>query len=161
LAATDLADPLGSRSSMPGHRRVPSAGSGASSSFDVTPNASRADIASASRPPSGGQGAPGQLVDTSRAGVKAAVLCAALPALCEALREQSLGRCAFQQIQLDVHFLRPHVLAAVEGAAEEGVALQLLEEVMAAAMERCTEPLLLETSVLDKILSNNAGTKGR
>lgn len=101
----------------------------------------------------GGRGPRDGGMDATRPGIKATVLGTALPALSDALREQTLGRCAFQQIQLDVHYLRPHVSAAVEGAADEAAVVQMLEEVMAAAMERCTEPLLLETVVMDRILA--------
>lgn len=42
----------------------------------------------------------------------------------------------------------------VSGSADGPAVVQLLDELMAVAMERCLEPLLLESSVLDRILAS-------
>ena len=44
----------------------------------------------------------------------------------------------------------------VAGASDGPAAVQLLDELMAVAMERCLEPLLLELAVLDRILAQSA-----
>jgi hypothetical protein len=41
----------------------------------------------------------------------------------------------------------------VAGSADGPAVLQLLDELLAVAMERCREPLLLEGQVLDRILA--------
>lgn len=43
----------------------------------------------------------------------------------------------------------------VSGSANGPAVMQLLDELMAVAMERCREPLLLEGSVLDRILTGS------
>lgn len=48
-------------------------------------------------------------LEASRPSIRAALLAAALRALVAALRRQPLGRAALQQVQLDVHYLRPEV----------------------------------------------------
>ena len=64
------------------------------------------------------------------------------------------------QVQLDVHYLRPRV-QAIAGPGTEGAAAAaaLLDELLAAAMERCMQPLMLDTVVLDKILAAAAALK--
>ena len=44
----------------------------------------------------------------------------------------------------------------VAGSADGPAVVQLLDELVAVAMERCLEPLLLESNVLDRILSQAA-----
>ena len=51
-------------------------------------------------------------LELTRPSICAALLSLALRALVDALRQQTLGRAAFQQVQLDVHYLRPQVGAA-------------------------------------------------
>ena len=55
-------------------------------------------------------------LELTRPSICAALLSLALRALVEALRQQTLGRAAFQQVQLDVHYLRPQVGAAARAA---------------------------------------------
>lgn len=45
------------------------------------------------------------------------------------------------------------------GAPAGPAAVQLLDELMAVAMERCTEPLLVDSSVLDRVLAAAAAAK--
>ena len=89
-----------------------------------------------------------------------ALLESALRSLIESLRLATLGRAGFQQVQLDVHYLRPRV-QALAGPGTEGAAAAaaLLDELLAAAMERCMQPLMLDTTVLDKILAAAASLK--
>lgn len=60
-----------------------------------------------------------------------------------------LAAAGLQQLQLDVYYLRPKLLQLVGGADAESVA-QILDDVVAAAAERCTDPVLLEAAVLEK-----------
>lgn len=60
-----------------------------------------------------------------------------------------------QQLQLDMFYLRPRLLRLVgasSGAPAEALA-QLADEVVAAAAERCTEPVLLEPGTLERLLA--------
>ena len=61
----------------------------------------------------------------------------------------------FQQVQLDVHYLRSRLQQAGVGGAHGPSAMQLLDEVMASAMERCGEPLMLDTVILDRLLASS------
>ena len=54
-------------------------------------------------------------LELSRPSIAAALLSEGLRALINALRQQTLCRAAFQQIQLDVHYMRPEVGAAQAG----------------------------------------------
>lgn len=57
-----------------------------------------------------------------------------------------------QQLQLDVCYLRPKLLQLVGGPDAEPVA-QVLDEVVAAAAERSTDPTLLEPAAVDNALA--------
>jgi len=98
----------------------------------------------------------GNVAWTSRAEVLATALQAALHSQAMALRKHTLSRAAFQQIQLDCHFLRPQVQRLVENAATNGgvgaAAVAAIDEVLVVAAERCGEPVMLEPSVLDKMV---------
>lgn len=68
----------------------------------------------------------------------------------ECVRLQTLGRAGLQQLQLDMHYLRPSLrgFTGVRGAA---VVDNLLDEVVGAALERAVEGALLEVAVLERI----------
>jgi hypothetical protein len=55
------------------------------------------------------RGSYGGGLEPSVPSIAAALLAHALRAVVDSLRRHSLGRTAFQQVQLDVHFLRPEV----------------------------------------------------
>ncbi|GAB4820337.1 hypothetical protein N2152v2_007383 [Parachlorella kessleri] len=100
---------------------------------------------------------PGGL-ELSRGSLLAAILAQALRSVVEAVRLTTLGRAGFQQIQLDIHYLRPRLQQFVSrgpgaGEAQGREALALLDELLGAAMERCSQPLLLEPAVLDRIVA--------
>ncbi|KAL6774175.1 hypothetical protein ACKKBG_A24035 [Auxenochlorella protothecoides x Auxenochlorella symbiontica] len=135
--------------STPSHRASPS-GSSASGAMDTESMGaavSRMFASSLER----GPGAPAGITPPA---VCAAVAARGLAAMAEALHAHTLVRPAFQQIQLDVHFLRAPLQGFVAGSYEEPAVLQALDEVLAAAMERCPEPILLETAVLDRVLAS-------
>jgi hypothetical protein len=91
----------------------------------------------------------------SRADIAAAVSQEALRAQAAALRRHCLGRAAFQQCQLDCHFLRPQLQRAVAGAAGGHAALQALEETLVAAAESCGGgAVLLEPAALDALIAD-------
>jgi hypothetical protein len=101
----------------------------------------------------------GNVAWTSRAEVLATTLQTALHSQAAALRRHTLSRAGFQQIQLDCHFLRPQVQRMVENAVNggsSGAAVAAIDEVLVVAAERCGEPVMLEPSVLDKMLSSAA-----
>lgn len=54
---------------------------------------------------------------------------------------------------MDVYYLRPKLLQLIGGADAESVA-QILDDVVAAAAERCTDPVLLEAAALDKVAAS-------
>ncbi|XP_031260097.1 vacuolar protein sorting-associated protein 51 homolog [Pistacia vera] len=67
----------------------------------------------------------------------------------EFVRLQTFNRSGFQQIQLDIHYLRTPVRDAVE---DEAAIDFLLDEVIVAASERCLDPIPLEPPILDKLI---------
>ncbi len=83
----------------------------------------------------------------------AAIIGVGLKSLVECIRLQTLGRAGLQQLQLDVHHLRPRLRRFVAGSTA-AVVDSLADEVVAAGAERSTDPTLLETAVLDRILSS-------
>ena len=98
----------------------------------------------------------GNVVWNSRAEVFATAAQIALHNQATALRQHTLSRAAFQQIQLDCHFLRPQVQRMVESAGNGGIgaaAVAAIDEVLVVAAERCGEPVMLEPTVLDKLIS--------
>ena len=87
----------------------------------------------------------------TQSSIQASILGSGLKSLIECIRMETLGRAGLQQLQLDVLYLRPLVTGFVRGKESESIAA-LLEEVVAAAVERSLDPTLLEPAVVDKIL---------
>lgn len=72
-----------------------------------------------------------------------------LKSLQEFVRLQTFNRSGFQQIQLDIQFLRTPLKETVE---DEAAIDFLLDEVIVAASERCLDPIPLEPPILDKLI---------
>ncbi|KAH9786758.1 vacuolar protein sorting-associated protein 51-like [Citrus sinensis] len=72
-----------------------------------------------------------------------------LKSLQEFVRLQTYNRSGFQQIQLDVQYLRTPLKETVE---DEAAIDFLLDEVIVAAAERCLDPIPLEPPILDKLI---------
>ncbi|MED6198118.1 Vacuolar protein sorting-associated protein 51 [Stylosanthes scabra] len=72
-----------------------------------------------------------------------------LKSLQEFVRLQTFNRSGFQQIQLDIQFLRTPLREIVE---DEAAMDFLLDEVIVAATERCLDPIPLEAPILDKLI---------
>ncbi|KAI3449398.1 hypothetical protein Pfo_006063 [Paulownia fortunei] len=65
------------------------------------------------------------------------------------VRLQIFSRSEFQQIQLDIHFLK----STLKDIAEDEAAVDfLLDEVMFGAGERCLDPIPLEPPILDRLV---------
>ncbi|CAI0402974.1 unnamed protein product [Linum tenue] len=72
-----------------------------------------------------------------------------LKSLQEFVRLQTLNRSGFQQIQLDIQFLR----TPLKELAEDEAAIDfLLDEVIVGASDRCLDPTPLEPPILDKLI---------
>jgi len=72
-----------------------------------------------------------------------------LKSLQEFVRLQTFNRSGFQQIQLDIQFLR----TTLKETAEDEAAIDfLLDEVIVAAAERCLDPIPLEPPILDRLI---------
>lgn len=67
----------------------------------------------------------------------------------EFVRLQTFNRSGFQQIQLDIQFLR---ITLKETAEDEAAIDFLLDEVIVAASERCLDVIPLEPPILDKLI---------
>ncbi|XAR58378.1 hypothetical protein NMG60_11013760 [Bertholletia excelsa] len=72
-----------------------------------------------------------------------------LKSLVEFIRLQTFNRSGFQQIQLDIQFLRTTIKDFVE---DEAAVDFLLDEVIVAATERCLDPIPLEAPIIDKLV---------
>lgn len=141
-----------------GHSRMPSASSAASweggrGAVEVSSGTGFVE-ASVSRMLAQRDRSESSMAEFTRLGVATAVLGMALQALVDSVRrQQAIGRAGLQQLQLDVHYLRPQVQRYAAGSVEGPTVMQLFDELMAAGAERCPQPLLLDPTVLDRILA--------
>lgn len=88
-------------------------------------------------------------VEHTQESVVTTIIKLCLKSLQEFVRLQTFNRSGFQQIQLDIQFLR----TAIRDFAEDEAAVDfLLDEVIVAASERCLDPILLEPPILDKLI---------
>ncbi|KAG8370607.1 hypothetical protein BUALT_Bualt13G0001000 [Buddleja alternifolia] len=72
-----------------------------------------------------------------------------LKSLQEFVRLQTFNRSGFQQIQLDIHFLK----TTLKDIAEDEAAVDfLLDEVIVSTAERCLDPIPLEPAILDRLV---------
>ncbi|XP_073022242.1 vacuolar protein sorting-associated protein 51 homolog [Primulina eburnea] len=72
-----------------------------------------------------------------------------LKSLQEFVRLQTFNRSGFQQIQLDIHFLK----TALKHIADDEAAIDfLLDEVIVGTAERCLDPIPLEPPILDRLV---------
>ncbi|XP_021904435.1 vacuolar protein sorting-associated protein 51 homolog [Carica papaya] len=88
-------------------------------------------------------------VEYTQESVVTTVVKLCLKSLQEFVRLQTFNRSGFQQIQLDIQFLRNPVKQAVQ---DEAAIDFLLDEVIVAASERCLDPVPLEPPILDKLI---------
>lgn len=111
----------------------------------------------------------GEVIQEREREVLIAVAHAGLTAYLDILRrEGSFSRMGFQQVQLDAHWLRGQLSdmlfkhtttrSGVGGGDDRrrgtGVAvIQMLDDVVAAAAERCSEPRMFEVAALDRIIA--------
>uniref|UniRef100_M8BYT3 Vacuolar protein sorting-associated protein 51 homolog n=1 Tax=Aegilops tauschii TaxID=37682 RepID=M8BYT3_AEGTA len=78
------------------------------------------------------------------------VLKLCLKSLQEFVRLQTFNRSGFQQIQLDMEFLKSSLKEFID---DEAAISFLLKEVNNAAHERCLDPIPLEAPILDKLIN--------
>lgn len=95
----------------------------------------------------------------TRASVLLGIVKIVLKSWVENVRLATLGRFGFQQLLLDVHFMRPAV-RGYSGAAP-GVADSLLDDVAAAAADRCgADPVALDEGAMDGLLQAARAARG-
>ncbi|KAJ1697181.1 hypothetical protein LUZ63_005693 [Rhynchospora breviuscula] len=147
------------------HRNSDSVGSGSTNSSRSHPNAMREDKLTRSNT----QRARSQFLESHLAklfeqkmeiftkveytqeSVISTVIKLCLKSLQEFVRLQTLNRSGYQQIQLDMEFLKAPLKQLVD---DDDAAIDfLLKEVNNAAHERCQDPIPLETPILDKLIS--------
>ncbi|KAL3517376.1 hypothetical protein ACH5RR_019965 [Cinchona calisaya] len=88
-------------------------------------------------------------IEHTQESVVSTILKFCLKSLQEFVRLQTFNRRGFQQIQLDIEFLR----TTLKGASEDEAATDfLLDEVVVAAAERCLDPVPLDQPILDKLI---------
>ncbi len=71
-----------------------------------------------------------------------------LKTLLESVRLRTFGRYGLQQVQVDCHYLQLYLWRFV---SDEHLIHCLLDEVVSSAVHRCTEPQLMEPSVVEVI----------
>ncbi|KAK1644223.1 hypothetical protein QYE76_062109 [Lolium multiflorum] len=89
-------------------------------------------------------------VEYTQESVISAVLKLCLKSLQEFVRLQTFNRSGFQQIQLDMEFLKNSLKEFID---DEAAISFLLKEVNNAAHERCLDPIPLEAPILDKLIN--------
>jgi hypothetical protein len=94
-------------------------------------------------------------IEATRAAVMLGVVKIALKSWVECVRLVTLGRCGFHQLQLDAHHMRSPLRAYA--SSSPGVVDSLLDEVVAAAGDRCVDaPVSLDSVALDTRLAGKA-----
>ncbi|KAH0451037.1 hypothetical protein IEQ34_021729 [Dendrobium chrysotoxum] len=89
-------------------------------------------------------------VEYTQESVVSTVVKLCLKSLQEFVRLQTLNRSGYQQIQLDIEFLKNPLKEYVD---DEAAIDFLLKEVISAAHERCLDPIPLEHPILDKLVN--------
>ncbi|KAE9611855.1 putative vacuolar protein sorting-associated protein [Lupinus albus] len=88
-------------------------------------------------------------VEYTQGSVVTTIVKLCLKSLQEFVRLHTFNRSGFQQIQLDIQFLRIPLRETVE---DEAAIDFLLDEVIVATAERCLDPIPLEFPILDKLI---------
>ncbi|XP_016175366.1 vacuolar protein sorting-associated protein 51 homolog [Arachis ipaensis] len=88
-------------------------------------------------------------VEYTQESVVTTIVKLSLKSLQEFVRLQTFNRSGFQQVQLDIQFLRIPLREIVE---DEAAIDFLLDEVIVATAERCLDPIPLEPPILDKLI---------
>jgi len=84
----------------------------------------------------------------NRAGTVVGILRIAFKALFEYMREETFAKFGLQQIQVDCAFLAEVVRDFVE-ADDASLLDSLLDEVVTSASQRCDDPVLMESSIVE------------
>ncbi|KAL0389715.1 UNVERIFIED_CONTAM: Vacuolar protein sorting-associated protein 51 [Sesamum calycinum] len=88
-------------------------------------------------------------VEQTQESVITTIVKLSLKSLQEFVRLQTFNRSGFQQIQLDIHFLK----FTLKRIAEDEAAVDfLLDEVIVSTAERCLDPVPLEPPILDRLV---------
>lgn len=96
-------------------------------------------------------------IEYSQSSVLSAIVKIVLKSFEEFVRLETFSRSGFQQIQLDTQYLRAPLREYMD---DETVVDTLLDEVCAAAAERCLDPTPLEPSVIDRIVAAKRSKQG-
>ncbi|KAL6502800.1 Vacuolar protein sorting-associated protein 51 [Orobanche hederae] len=88
-------------------------------------------------------------VEHTQESVVTTIVKLSLKSLQEFVRLQTFNRSGFQQIQLDIHFLK-NILKDI--AEDEAAVDFLLDEVIVSSAERCLDPIPLEPPVLERLV---------
>ncbi|KAL1339466.1 hypothetical protein AAHE18_U039200 [Arachis hypogaea] len=88
-------------------------------------------------------------VEYTQESVVTTIVKLSLKSLQEFVRLQTFNRSGFQQVQLDIQFLRIPLREIIE---DEAAIDFLLDEVIVATAERCLDPIPLEPPILDKLI---------
>ena len=95
----------------------------------------------------------GKIYPENRNGVLHAIMKIILKTFIEIARLRTFNRGGLQQVQVDVEYVRVHFWRFV---MDEKQVHAFLDETLQSALGRCVDPLLMEPSVVEKILSTSA-----
>lgn len=98
----------------------------------------------------------GKIYPENRNGVLQAILKIILKTFMEIVRLRTFHRNGFQQIQVDVEFIRLNFWRFVSNEKQVN---GFLDEIIQSTMGRSKDPVLMEFSVIEKILSNVSNTE--
>ncbi|CAM9878134.1 unnamed protein product [Lampetra fluviatilis] len=87
-------------------------------------------------------------VEFSKVSVLTGIIKISLKTFLECVRLRTFGRFGLQQIQVDCHYLQLYLWRFV---SEEALVHALLDEVLASTLQRCIQPIPMETSVIEVI----------
>ncbi|TPX33917.1 hypothetical protein SmJEL517_g03383 [Synchytrium microbalum] len=90
------------------------------------------------------------LVDGSHSGILMGIVKVLVKSFIEEVRMVTLNKAGFRQTQLDTEYLRMNLW---QYAQDDRLLFTLLDEVMASAYRRCTEPTAFEREALEPLLS--------
>lgn len=95
------------------------------------------------------------LVSESAAQVASGVAAAGLHALLECIQQApplALSKMAFQQIQVDTHFLASKLVSIMHIKVDEEQPYTILQSLPIVAAEHCQDPVVLDPIILDKLI---------
>ncbi|XP_065175559.1 vacuolar protein sorting-associated protein 51 homolog [Sycon ciliatum] len=91
-------------------------------------------------------------VEFNKVSVVTGIVKIALKTFLECVRLRTFGKYGLQQVQVDTHYLQIYLWRFV---SDENLVKVLVDEIVSSTVQRCTDPVVMEPSVIDVICSQN------